>query len=224
MRYILSISMCMQNFITTCHSVQEIAPLSLFQNLELGKASTNEKCHFAISWARSCQYQCLRSSFQEVGEVTQYLMFYPRQDMFWRYQVFHHKINLFQVTRHFLCFICSLFHLKWTNAFKHCYYHPTPWEDLKSYLPFEMTDFTLLDFITKHTSCAWWETIHGTMLNTYRLYIFKTYTLWHSVFLRIINAFPCVLKDVDIIFVVLNALELTNSDNFRMLSLPYYSL
>ena len=33
MRYILSISMCMQNFITIFHSVQEIAPLSLFQNL-----------------------------------------------------------------------------------------------------------------------------------------------------------------------------------------------
>ena len=60
MGYILSISMCMQNFITIFHSVQEIAPLSLFQNLVLGKASTNEKCHFAISWARSCQYQCLR--------------------------------------------------------------------------------------------------------------------------------------------------------------------
>ena len=42
MRYILLISMCMQNFITMIHSVQEIAPLSLFQNLELGKASTNE--------------------------------------------------------------------------------------------------------------------------------------------------------------------------------------
>ena len=62
MGYILSISMCMQNFITILHSVQEIAPLSLFQNLELGKASTNEKCHFAISWARSCQCQCLRNS------------------------------------------------------------------------------------------------------------------------------------------------------------------
>ena len=42
MAYILSISMCMQNFITIFHSVQEIAPLSLFQNLELGKAFTNE--------------------------------------------------------------------------------------------------------------------------------------------------------------------------------------
>ena len=59
MGYILSISMCMQNFIF--HSVQEIAPLLLMQNLELG----NEKCHFAISWARSCQYQCLRNSLSK---------------------------------------------------------------------------------------------------------------------------------------------------------------
>ena len=63
--YILSISMCLQNFITIFHSVQEIAPLSLFQNLELGKASTNEKCNFAISWASSCQYQCLRNSLSK---------------------------------------------------------------------------------------------------------------------------------------------------------------
>ena len=62
MGYILSISVCMQNFITIFHSVQEIAPLSLFQSLELGRASTNDKCHFAISWARSCQYQCLCNS------------------------------------------------------------------------------------------------------------------------------------------------------------------
>ena len=65
MGYILSISMCLQNFITIFHSVQEIAPLSLFQNLELGKASTTEKCHFAISWARSSQYQCLRNSLSK---------------------------------------------------------------------------------------------------------------------------------------------------------------
>ena len=64
--YILSISMCMQKFIIIFHSAQEIAPLSLFQNLELGKASTNEKCHFAISWARFCQYQCLHNSYQNI--------------------------------------------------------------------------------------------------------------------------------------------------------------
>ena len=64
--YILSISMCMQNFITIAmlaqkfikifHSVQEIGPFSLFQNLALGKASTDDKCHFAIPWVRSFQH------------------------------------------------------------------------------------------------------------------------------------------------------------------------
>ena len=63
--YILSISMCMQNFITIFHSVQEIAPLSLFQNSELCKASTKENCHLAISWARSCQYQSLHNSLSK---------------------------------------------------------------------------------------------------------------------------------------------------------------
>ena len=37
-----------QKSINICHSVQEIMPFSLFQNLALGKASTNDKCHFAI--------------------------------------------------------------------------------------------------------------------------------------------------------------------------------
>ena len=46
--YILSIPMCVQNFIKIFHSVQEIRPFSLFQNLALGKASTDDKCHFAI--------------------------------------------------------------------------------------------------------------------------------------------------------------------------------
>ena len=52
------------------HSVQEIGPFSLFQNLAPGRASTDDKCHFAIPWARSfqhqivchilsCQYQCV---------------------------------------------------------------------------------------------------------------------------------------------------------------------
>ena len=43
--YILSISMCMQSFITIVHSIR---PFSLFQNLELGTASTDVKCHFAV--------------------------------------------------------------------------------------------------------------------------------------------------------------------------------
>ena len=65
MRYILSIPMYMQNFIIIFHSVQEIGPFSLFQNLELGKTSTDEIWHFAISYAKSCQYQCLRRSISK---------------------------------------------------------------------------------------------------------------------------------------------------------------
>ena len=30
-----------------------------FQNLNLDKTSTNPKCHLTISWATSCQYQCV---------------------------------------------------------------------------------------------------------------------------------------------------------------------
>ena len=41
--YIMSMSMYMQSFMTIFHSVQEIGPFSLFQNLELAKASTDEK-------------------------------------------------------------------------------------------------------------------------------------------------------------------------------------
>ena len=40
--YILSISMCMQNFITIFFTVLEIGPFSFFQILELGKASTEK--------------------------------------------------------------------------------------------------------------------------------------------------------------------------------------
>ena len=54
MGYNKSMSLCMQNFIKIFHSDQEIGPFSVFQNLELGKASTDEKCLLAISWARSC--------------------------------------------------------------------------------------------------------------------------------------------------------------------------
>ena len=49
---ILSISMFMQQFIKIFHSVQEIGPFSLFQNLALGKASTDDKYHFSVLWAR----------------------------------------------------------------------------------------------------------------------------------------------------------------------------
>ena len=57
--YIMSIVMGMQNFIKIYQKVQEIGPVSLFQNLELGKASPDKKCQFAISLATSYQYQCV---------------------------------------------------------------------------------------------------------------------------------------------------------------------
>ena len=63
--YILSISICMENVVTIFFTVQEIGPFSLFQYLELGKASTDKKCQFEISWDRSCQYQCLRKSLSK---------------------------------------------------------------------------------------------------------------------------------------------------------------
>ena len=71
----------MQKSVKIFYSVQEIRPFSLFQNLALGKASTDDKCHFAIvslfqnlnlgenttnlkchltiSWGISCQFQCV---------------------------------------------------------------------------------------------------------------------------------------------------------------------
>ena len=64
--YILSMSMCMQNFITIFHSVQEF------------KAATDDKCHFATSWDRSCQYQyvCKISlQFRSVQEIGPFSLF-----------------------------------------------------------------------------------------------------------------------------------------------------
>ena len=55
----MSVVMGMQTFIKIYQKVQEIRPVSLFQNLNLGKTSTNPKCHLIISLATSCQSQCV---------------------------------------------------------------------------------------------------------------------------------------------------------------------
>ena len=102
MAYILSISMSMQNFITVFHSVQEIAPLSLFQNLEFCKASTNEKSHFAISWARSCHYQCWRNSLSLSMLTQQFIKIF--------YSV--HEIGLFSLFQNLKLGYASA-NLKW---------------------------------------------------------------------------------------------------------------
>ena len=54
-----TISIFTQKFIKIFHSIQEIGLFSLFRNLNLGNASANPKCHLTISWATSCQYQCV---------------------------------------------------------------------------------------------------------------------------------------------------------------------
>ena len=61
--YILSISNCMQNFITMFHLVQEIWSF-IFQNMELDKASTDDKFHSEISWARFANIKVYANDFQ----------------------------------------------------------------------------------------------------------------------------------------------------------------
>ena len=54
-----------QNSIKIFQMVQKLwsifanCPRTDAQNLELGKASTNNKWHLTFPWARSCQYQCV---------------------------------------------------------------------------------------------------------------------------------------------------------------------
>ena len=68
-------------------SSRDSAIITFFQNLEVGKASTNEKCHFAISWARSCQYQCLGKVYQNIPlslrdrAIFTFLVFGARQSL-----------------------------------------------------------------------------------------------------------------------------------------------
>ena len=60
------ISMFTQKFIKIFHSVQQIGPFSLFQNLALGKASTDDKCHFAIPWARTFHIKLSAKFYQNI--------------------------------------------------------------------------------------------------------------------------------------------------------------
>ena len=76
------ILMCMQNYSTIFFTVLEIGPFSLFQNVEHGKCVDRQNCQFAISWARSCQYQCLRKSLSKYSTQFSYFHFFriePRQ-------------------------------------------------------------------------------------------------------------------------------------------------
>ena len=58
--------MFMQKFIKIFHSVQETGPFSLFQNSALGRASTDDKCHFAVPWARSFNIKLSAKFYQNI--------------------------------------------------------------------------------------------------------------------------------------------------------------
>ena len=75
--------MCMQKFIKIFHKLQDIGSVSLFHNLEVGKASSNGKWLLAIPLIRSCQYQrvCKKSSkysisFKRYGQFHFFFFFF----------------------------------------------------------------------------------------------------------------------------------------------------
>ena len=75
-----------QKFIKIFHTVKEIGPFSLFQNLALGKASTDDKCHFATPWARSFQHQIVCEILSKYckrfkSKVSLFSEFEPRQNL-----------------------------------------------------------------------------------------------------------------------------------------------
>ena len=55
----------MQNFITIFRLFQEVGPFSLS---EFGARQSLDKCHFAISRARCCQYQCVCKSLSKYSK------------------------------------------------------------------------------------------------------------------------------------------------------------
>ena len=67
--------MCLQKFYQNIPNSLRVK-FHCFQNLNLGKMSTNPKCHLTISWATSCQYQCVCKI------SSQYFTHFKKQDHF----------------------------------------------------------------------------------------------------------------------------------------------
>ena len=64
------------------------ASKSLFQNLNLGNASANPKLHLTISWAISCQYQCVCKILSKYSKrFKSYRHFTRRQNQMFNYRV-----------------------------------------------------------------------------------------------------------------------------------------
>ena len=65
----------MQKSIKIFYSVQEIRPFSLFQNLALGKASTDDKCHFAsLTFSEYESRQKLNQSQMSFDNLMEYIL------------------------------------------------------------------------------------------------------------------------------------------------------
>ena len=67
--------MFMQKSIKIFYSVQEIRPFSFFQNLALGKASTDDKCHFAsLTFSEFESRQKLNQSQMSFDNLMEYIL------------------------------------------------------------------------------------------------------------------------------------------------------
>ena len=64
-------SMCMQNFIKLFNTVQEIEPVSRFQNLNLGKASTDNKWQLGIPFGLGLVNIKVLQSFIKISLMVQ---------------------------------------------------------------------------------------------------------------------------------------------------------
>ena len=65
-----------------------MGPVSHFQNLDFGKASTEDTCHLEIPSVGSCQYQCVYKiciqiflMLQELWAIFKFLQFGHRQSL-----------------------------------------------------------------------------------------------------------------------------------------------
>ena len=195
--YILSISMCMQSFITIVHSVR---PFSLFQNLELGTASTDVNCHFAISWAR------LFHSFQEIAQFSLFqnlaLLVKPRPMIniilqFLALDLFNIKLsaNFYQNIPNGLRVNFHLFFRIWTSTTPKC--HLTiSWATSCQYtnvyakfhhnIPLSSRDraiFTFSEFGTRQNLDRWKMTFHNLLGLILIISLFKQkfIKIFHSV-------------------------------------------
>ena len=64
--YILLLSMYIQNLSQYSSQFKRLGHFHFFWIWSSAKPRPIKKCQFAISWARSCHYQCLRKSYQNI--------------------------------------------------------------------------------------------------------------------------------------------------------------